>query len=67
MNLSLNWINIVILFGAVHATLLAIVLFFNRKHPGARFLAGLMLVLAYNGFEKFSWSAELNQHIVFFV
>lgn len=66
MNLSLSWINIIILFGAVNATLFAIVLFFNRRHPGARFLAGLMLVLAYNGFETLNWSAGFYRYILFF-
>lgn len=66
MNLSLSWINVIILFGAVHATLFAIVLFFNRRHPGARFLAGLMLALAYNGFETLNWSAGLDRYILFF-
>lgn len=66
MNLSLSWINIIILFGAVNATLFASVLFFNRRHPGARFLAALMLVLAYNGFETLNWSAGLDQYIILF-
>jgi AraC-like DNA-binding protein len=66
MNLNFNWINLLILFGAVQGTIFGVILLFNRKHPGAKFLSALMFVLAYNGFETFNWSAGLDQYIVFF-
>ncbi|MEM1137047.1 MAG: helix-turn-helix domain-containing protein, partial [Bacteroidota bacterium] len=34
--------------------------------PGAKFLSFFMFVLAYNGFETFSWSAHLDNYIIFF-
>jgi AraC-like DNA-binding protein len=60
MNLNFHWINILILFGALQGLIFFIILLFNKKHPGARFLAALMFVLAYNGFETFNWSSGLN-------
>lgn len=64
MELNFNWINLLILFGAVQGLVFSLILFFNRKHPGARFLGMFMLVLAYNGFETFSWSSGL--YLIFF-
>jgi AraC-like DNA-binding protein len=66
MNLSFNWINILILFGALQALIFSIVLLFQRKHPGAPFLAAFVFVIAYNGFETFNWSSGLDQHYLFF-
>lgn len=66
MNLDSHWINLVILFGAVHGLVFGLILLFNRKHPGAPFLGLFMFVLAYNGFETLNWSAGLDQYIVFF-
>jgi AraC-like DNA-binding protein len=66
MNLSFTWINILILFGAVNALLFCLILFFQKKHPGSKFLAAFVFVLAYNGFETFNWSSGLDQHYVFF-
>jgi AraC-like DNA-binding protein len=60
MNLDFNWINLLILFGAVQGLIFAIILLFNKKHPGAGFLSLFMFVLAYNGFETFNWSSNLN-------
>lgn len=60
MDLNLSWINILILFGVLQGILFTVFLLFNRRHPGSIFLAGFMFVLAYNGFETFNWSAELN-------
>lgn len=66
MNLDLNWLNLVILFGAVHGLIFGLILMLNRNHPGAKFLAMFMFVLAYNGFETLNWSAGLDRYIVFF-
>lgn len=60
MNLNFHWINILILFGALQGLIFFFILLFNKKHPGARFLAALMFVLAYNGFETFNWSSGLQ-------
>jgi AraC-like DNA-binding protein len=60
MNLNFHWINILILFGALQGLIFFLILLFNKKHPGARFLAAFMFVLAYNGFETFNWSSGLN-------
>lgn len=57
VELDLHWINLLILFGALQGLIAGIILLFNRKHPGARFLSAFVLVLAYNGFETFNWSA----------
>lgn len=64
MNLNITWINLLILFGALQALIFSFILLFNRKHPGAKFLAAFIFVMAYNGFETFNWSAGLN--LVFF-
>jgi AraC-like DNA-binding protein len=66
MNLSFTWINILILFGALNALIFCVILFFQKKHPGSRFLAAFVFVLAYNGFETFNWSSGLDRHYVFF-
>ena len=60
MNLDSHWINLVILFGAVHGLVFGLILLFNRKHPGAPFLGLFIFVLAYNGFETLNWSAGLD-------
>lgn len=66
MKLDFNWINLLILFGALQGLIFSIILLFNRKHPGARFLSVFMLVLAYNGIETFNWSSGLGNYHVFF-
>lgn len=66
MNLDFKLINLLILFGAFQGLIFGIILLFNRKHPGAKFLSVFMFALAYNGFETFNWSAGLDQYIVFF-
>ena len=60
MELKFTWINLLILFGAVQGVIVGFILLFNRKHPGVKFLSLLMFVLAYNGFETFNWSSQLN-------
>ena len=62
MELDLNWINLLILFGALQGLIFGIILLFNRKHPGAKFLSVFMFVLAYNGFETFNWSSGLDNY-----
>ena len=66
MTLDFNWINLLILFGALQGLLFGIILLFNKKHPGAKFLGIFMFVLAYNGFETFNWSSNLDKHFIFF-
>src|SRR5690349_12141380 len=66
MKLDFNWINLLILFGAFQGLIFCIILLFNRKHPGARFLSAFMFVLAYNGMETFNWSSGLGNYNVFF-
>lgn len=64
MDLDLNLINILILFGAFHGLIFGVVLLFNRRHPGAKFLSMMMFALAYNGFETFNWSSGFENHYV---
>ena len=66
MNLDFHWINLIILFGAVHGLIFGFIVLLNKKHPGAPFLGLFMFVLAYNGFETLNWSAGLDQYILFF-
>uniref|UniRef100_UPI004048F7D6 helix-turn-helix domain-containing protein n=1 Tax=Fulvivirga sp. TaxID=1931237 RepID=UPI004048F7D6 len=66
MDLELNWINLLILFGALHGLIFGIVLLANRKHPGAKFLAAFMFILSYNGLETFNWSSGLDEYTIVF-
>jgi AraC-like DNA-binding protein len=66
MNLSFNWINLVILFGALQGLIFTIILLFQKKHPGAKFLAAFLFVLSYNGFETFNWMSGLDRYYMFF-
>ena len=66
MELDYHCINLLVLFGALQGLLFSLILLFNKKHPGAKFLSIFMLVLAYNGFETFNWSAGLDRYIFFF-
>lgn len=66
IDLNFNWINLLILFGALQGLIFGIILSFNKKHPGAKFLAVFMFTLAYNGFETFNWSSSLGKYIFFF-
>ncbi|MEM9297398.1 MAG: helix-turn-helix domain-containing protein [Bacteroidota bacterium] len=63
MDLEFNWINILILFGALHGLIFVVILLFNKKHPGAKFLAAFMFILSYNGFETFNWSSGLDSFV----
>ncbi|MBX2842421.1 MAG: helix-turn-helix domain-containing protein [Flammeovirgaceae bacterium] len=64
--LDLNWINLLILFGALQSLIFGTILLFNKKHPGAKFLSIFIFVIAYNGFETFNWSSQLDQYHLFF-
>ena len=60
MHLHLTWINVVILFGGLQGLAFSLILLFNRKHPGAKYLSFFIFVLAYNSLETFNWSSTLN-------
>ncbi|OOG78227.1 AraC family transcriptional regulator [Algoriphagus sp. A40] len=66
MNLDLSLINILILFGAIQGLIFSVLLFTSKRHPGAFYLALVMLALVYNGLETFNWSSGLENHILFF-
>ena len=66
INLHFHWINLLILFGALQGLLFSVILFFNKTHPGAKFLSAFIFTLAYNGFETFNWSSGLDQYYLFF-
>ncbi|RAW02869.1 helix-turn-helix transcriptional regulator [Pseudochryseolinea flava] len=66
MQLNFTWINLLILFGALQALIFTIVLLFQKRHPGHKFLAAFVFAFAYNGFETFNWSSGLDQHFLFF-
>src|SRR5688572_2153504 len=66
MNLDLSLINILILFGAIQGLIFSVLLFTSKRHPGAFYLALVMLALVYNGLETFNWSSGLENHIIFF-
>jgi AraC-like DNA-binding protein len=66
MDLTFNWANLLILFGALNALIFSVLLFFQRSHPGSKFFAVFIFVLAYNGFETVSWSSGFDQHYYFF-
>jgi AraC-like DNA-binding protein len=66
MNLTFHWINILILIGAFNALVFCVVLLFQRRHPGAKYLAAFVFVFAYNGFETFNWSSGLENYYRFF-
>lgn len=66
MELNFTFFSTLVLFGALQGLIFGIILLFNRKHPGALFLAIFMFVLAYNGLETFNWSSHLDRHIIFF-
>ncbi len=52
MSLNFAWINLLILFGALQALVFAVILLFQRKHPGVTFFSAFIFVFAYNGFER---------------
>ena len=66
MNLDLSLVNILILFGAVQGLTFMVILFANKRHPGAIYLGLVLLALVYNGLETFNWSANLEQYTTFF-
>ncbi len=66
MELDFTWINLLILFGALQGLIFGVILLLNKRHPGAKYLGVLMLVLAYNGFETVGWSAGLENYTFIF-
>lgn len=66
MDLDLGIINLLILFGAIHGLIFSIILFLEKRHPGAKHLGMFMLVLAYNGFETFGWSSGMSDYTLAF-
>lgn len=64
MQLNFSWINILILFGAIQGLIFSVILFLNKRHPGAKFLSVFMFVFAYNGIETFNWSAGLDKYFL---
>jgi AraC-like DNA-binding protein len=66
MHLSFHWINLLILFGALQAFIFSIILLFQKKHPGSKFLAAFTFALAYNGFETFNGVSGFDQYYYFF-
>lgn len=66
MDIQLNWFNSIVLFGAIQGLIFSVIVVLKKKHPGAKFLGGFFLILAYNGFETFSSNAGLALHIRLF-
>ena len=66
MELEFTWINLLILFGAFHGLIFGVILVFNKKHPGTKFLAIFMFILSYNGLETFSWASGLDAYTMIF-
>src|SRR5690348_1006423 len=66
MNSQLTWFSGLVLFGSLQGLILAIVVFLRKQHPGARYLAGFLLILAYNELETFSWSSSIGHSILLF-
>jgi AraC-like DNA-binding protein len=63
---SLSWFSGLALFGSLQGLILSIVVFLRKQHPGARFLAGFILILAYNELETFSWSSSIGSNFLLF-
>lgn len=63
---SLSWFSGLALFGSLQGFILSMVIFFRRQHPGARFLAGFLVVLAYNELETFNWSSSIGSNFLLF-
>ncbi|MEX2565090.1 MAG: hypothetical protein WD431_04050 [Cyclobacteriaceae bacterium] len=66
MQLDFDWINILILFGAIQGLVFMGILLFHRKHPGRVFLGLVMVVLVYNALETLNWSSGRDKYILFF-
>src|SRR5690554_5200321 len=62
MLLNLDVFSLVVLFGAFHGLIFSLYLFFSKEEGirGKNFLGFFMLILAYNGFETFSWSSGID-------
>lgn len=66
MQLDLNWVNILILFGAIQGLVFMGILLSHKRHPGNVYMSLVMLALVYNALETFNWSAGLDKYIAFF-
>ena len=66
MNLDLNLINILILFGAIQGLIFSVLLFSSKRHPGSFYLSLVMIAMVYNGLETFNWSSGLENYFTFF-
>lgn len=62
MLLNLDVFSLVVLFGAFQGLIFSLYLFFSKEEAirGKNFLGFFMLILAYNGFETFSWSSGID-------
>lgn len=63
---SLSWFSGLVLFGSLQGLILSVIIFLRKQHPGARFLAGFLLILMYNQLETFSWSSSIWSNILLF-
>ncbi|RAI97566.1 AraC-like DNA-binding protein [Chitinophaga skermanii] len=65
--MSLDVFSLLVLLGAVQGLALSLYLFFSK--PTNRLqqysLAGMMLILSYNGFETVNWSAHINSNLFY--
>ncbi|HEY3430323.1 MAG TPA: hypothetical protein VGK39_06580, partial [Cyclobacteriaceae bacterium] len=66
MNSQLTWFSGLVLVGSLQGLILAIIIFLRKQHAGARYLAGFLLILAYNELETFSWSSSIGNNILLF-
>lgn len=68
MSWDLDIFSLIVLFGACQGLILSCILFFQpgNQRTSAKFLAFFMLILAYNGFETFNWSAGLSDYTLLF-
>lgn len=64
MALNLSLINLLILFGAIQGLLVSLILFSSKDENRlkSKSLGIFVAVLAYNGFETFNWSSDINSY-----
>jgi AraC-like DNA-binding protein len=66
MDSQLTWFSGLVLFGSLQGLILSTVIFSRKQHAGARYLAGFLLILAYNELETFNWSSSIGNNILLF-